>query len=81
MIFVNGKFLHAGRPNRDRPDVAGAFHEAALEKAGFSFMFPLKWAREKDNPNVRFFAVSKNGVASELHYPEEYKYKTPPALP
>lgn len=67
LVFVDGKFLYSGRTHVDRPDLVKAYGNAALHTAGFNYAFPLQMFN--GNPQVRLFAVSKNGVASELNYP------------
>jgi len=66
VIFVNGDFLYSGPCNRDRPDVVEHFGDKALKRSGFQYMFPLRLVKDIDNAEVRVFAVSKDGVASEI---------------
>jgi hypothetical protein len=68
LVFVDGEFLYSGRTSEERLDVAKAYGNAVLQMAGFNYTFPLKSIRSIANSKVRFFAVSKNGVASELNY-------------
>jgi sulfatase-like protein len=70
LVFVDGEFLYSGRTSDERPDVAKFYGNAALQMAGFEYTFPLKSFRSNTNSKVRFFGVSKNGVASELNYPQ-----------
>ncbi len=70
LVFVDGEFLYAGRTSDERLDVAKFYGNAALQMAGFEYTFPLKSFRNNTNSKVRFFGVSKNGVASELNYPQ-----------
>ena len=72
VIFVNGEFFYAGQPNLDRPDVVKAFHNDALKRAGFEYVFPLSLYNNIADSRVRIFAVSKEDVASELIYPKGY---------
>lgn len=74
MIFADGEFFYSGRCNLDRPDLVKAFDNAALQGAGFSYLFPLSVFKNITNSEVRIFAVSKTGKASELKYPKEYKW-------
>ena len=74
LIFANGEFLYSGQNNRNRPDVEKAYGKAALQ-SGFSFTLPLTLFKDLNNSNVSLFAVSKNGVASELNYHKEYEWR------
>ena len=74
VIFADGEFFYSGRCNLDRPDLVKAFDNAALQGAGFSYLFPLSVFKDITNSKVRIFAVSKTGMASELKYPKEYKW-------
>jgi uncharacterized protein DUF4214/sulfatase-like protein len=69
VMFVNGKYLHAGSCNIYREDVAKAFNNDELKNAGFKYYFPSALFKDIANSEVRIFAVSQNGVASELHPP------------
>lgn len=70
MIFLADKSFYAGTPNRvNRPDVASMFNDPSLRKAGFSYDFPVTLGEGVTNPNIRVFAVSKRGFASELSHP------------
>ena len=65
----DGEFLYSGRTSANRPDVAKDYGNAALQMSGFEYTFPLESFKNITNSKVRFFVVSKNGVASELNYP------------
>ncbi len=78
VIFANGEFRYAGRPNLARPDVADFFGTAALQESGFSYTLPRQLFGGGDNVEVRVFAVSEHGVASELIYPKEYRWGKKP---
>jgi len=73
VIFADGEFFYSGRCNLDRPDLVKAFDNVALQRAGFSYLFPSSVFKDITNSEVRIFAVSKEGVASELNYPKGYK--------
>ncbi|MHC4412767.1 MAG: sulfatase-like hydrolase/transferase [Planctomycetota bacterium] len=75
LIFVNGKFAYSGRSHVDRLDVVKHYGNPAIWRAGFYYAFPSHLFNGIDNLEVRIFAVSKNGVASELYYPQGYKWK------
>lgn len=72
IIFVNGRFFYSGKCNSDRPDVAKAYTNPALRKSGFKYVFPLSSSKDLANCEVRIFAVSQKGIASELIYPKGY---------
>ena len=78
LIFVDGEFFYSGRTNVDRPDVVKAYGNLALESAGFRYTLPLGSFRNIANSEVRVFALSKNGVASELKYPNGNQLKVKP---
>ncbi len=74
VAFKNGKFLHSGGADIDRPDVAKHFDNPALERTGFKFLLPLSAFKNTASPEVRVFAVL-NDVASELNYHKEYEWR------
>jgi hypothetical protein len=73
VIFVNGNFLFSGNLNAERPDVVDYFGNKELLRSGFHYTFPLLKFKDIENAELRIFAVSKNGVASELDNPEGFK--------
>ena len=73
VAFINGEFFFSGKTGVNRPDVAKYYNDPDLQKAGFEFVVPFSIFKDKDNPEVRFFAI-KGGVASELYYPKGYKW-------
>jgi len=74
VIFANGKFFYSGLCNLDRPDVENYFGNATLKRSGFRYIFPLSGFEDIEHAEIRFFAVSNKGVASELGYPQGYKW-------
>jgi hypothetical protein len=74
LIFANGEFLYSGENNRNRPDVAKVYGKAALQ-SGFSFTLPLTLFKDLNNSDVSLFAISKDGMASELSYHKEYEWR------
>jgi len=66
VIFLNGNFFYSGSSNRKRPDVVKVFDSAALLRAGFQYSFPLSLFNDIGDSKVRIFALSKQGVASEI---------------
>jgi len=75
LIFENNKFVFSGRTGVLRPDVAKHLNNNALLKSGFSFDLPVSLFKDISNSDIRFFAVSKDGVASELNYYKDYKWR------
>lgn len=73
VIFVNGKFFYSGKCNANRPDVVNHFHNQALMKSGFFYVFSSMIFDDKDNADVRIFAISNKGFASELASSLGYK--------
>ena len=73
-IFLDGKLLYAGSCNLDRPDVAKAYANPALKKAGFKYRIPLSSFEDLPDSEVRIFALFKSGVEVELQYPKGYKW-------
>ncbi|MBE9551373.1 MAG: sulfatase-like hydrolase/transferase [Proteobacteria bacterium] len=74
LIFVSEKFVYSGRTCTGRPDVVKAYGDATLQRSGFVYALLLEDFKGINNPEVRVFAVSKKGIASELHYLQGYKW-------
>jgi len=75
LFFRNNKFLYAGKTGGvRRPNLAKAFGGANLKWAGFEFDLPLKELKDTSGLELRFFAIWNNGHASELIYPNDYKW-------
>ena len=75
MIFANGESVFSGTCNTDRPDVAEVFHNPALRNAGFNYAVPRSLFKDMAGADVRVFALSRKGVASELVYPKGYPWR------
>ena len=73
LLSYDGENIYWGQNNSQRPDLVKFFGDAAL-KGGFKFVIPLTLFKDLNNSEVRFFAVSKNSVASELNYFKGYKW-------
>lgn len=72
VIFDEEKFVYSGRCNALRPDVAMAFgNNQALLRAGFRYVLPVSYFKDPIKANIRVFAVSQEGPASELEYPSK----------
>ena len=74
LAFLDGKLVYSGKTDRKRPDIAQYFKNSSLKMTGFKFMVPTHFFTGEVNPELRIFAVSKEGVATELKYPENYKW-------
>jgi hypothetical protein len=74
IIFVNGKFFFSGKCNMKRPDVAEYYKNHSFIRSGFQYRFPLQVFEGISDAEIRLFAVSKTGSASELIYPNNYKW-------
>jgi hypothetical protein len=70
LVFANGRFVYAvDRPLEGRrPDLG-----AELEDAGFAIYLDRRDVLRGPNPELRVFAVV-GGVASELRYPDGYRW-------
>jgi hypothetical protein len=79
VIFLDGEFFFAGKPNAERPDMVKVFGNEAILKAGFKYIFPrnLFYHLRMEPSEARIFALSRKGVASELQYPQGYKWLKP----
>ncbi len=77
LVLANGRVIYAGPPKFAREDVAIHFDDDALIRSGFELMFPPKMLGEESpaRVEVRVFAVSKGGVASELKYGPEFQWR------
>ena len=68
LIFVDGKLIHDGPTNTERPDVAQVYNAVGMQPAGFHFTFPTPIPATAAE-DLRVFAISHQDVASELRYP------------
>ena len=74
LFFLDGKFFFSGKTERNRRDIVKRFNNPAFLKSGFKFIVPISFFNDGSNPEVRIFALSKQGIASEMHYPGRYKH-------
>ncbi len=81
-VVVNGRLIHTGQTTVSRPDVVAALKTAVLQPAGFFFTLSLEETADLKvrDLEVRVFAVSKDGVASELFYPPDYPWRRKPSF-
>ncbi|MDH3689795.1 MAG: sulfatase-like hydrolase/transferase [Gammaproteobacteria bacterium] len=67
LIFANGNVLYSGAPNQaNRPDLVSIYNDRALQRAGFSYDFPVAPLGDINDSDIRVFAISKQHTASEL---------------
>ena len=74
--FCERQIFYSGQCNLDRPDVAKAYDNPALRKAGFKYYFPLSSFEDIDNSEIRLFSVSKKGTTVEFICPNGYKWSS-----
>jgi hypothetical protein len=64
VVFSEGKQIYSGRPGTDRPDLVKVFGAANVLESGYRLTIPK---RELKNPSsLRIFAISADGLVSEL---------------
>lgn len=76
VLFRNGEFLYAARPDFERTDVLQFFNNQGLRETGFKITLPAELIDEGDV--LRVFAISRKGQASELQYFEAFKWREEP---
>lgn len=79
LIFENGKLIHTGAPNIDRPDVVRIHYTPALLHSGFEYVLP--WRRSGQPPQLQIFGVSSRRHASELYQQTGSALGVPAQLP
>ena len=72
VVFVDGEADHYHHSVVLRDDVAERFKMPSLVETGFWVVVPGSIFDQDPLPVVRVFAISANGLASELHYRPEY---------
>jgi hypothetical protein len=73
LFFLDGKFFFSGKTEINRRGIVKHFNNTALLRSGFKFIVPTSFFDDGSNPEVRIFALSKQGIASELRYPKRYR--------
>ena len=68
LIFQNRQLIHSGTPRIERPDVAAAYPEWGSLTPGYRFDSPLANFEDGEETDVRVFALTPAGTASELVY-------------
>jgi hypothetical protein len=71
---LDGKFFFSGKTKINRRGIVKRFDNPALLKSGFKFIVPISFFDDGSNPAVRIFALSHQGIASEIHYRGRYKH-------
>lgn len=66
LVFVDGEFQFATGTGTYRPDVARRYGRPALARSGFHLHLPATLFRDFRQADIRVFAVSRDGRASEL---------------
>ena len=72
VVFVDGEANHERHTSLRRSDVGKFFRVPLLHRAGFQVVLPVSVFDRDPAPVVRVFAISRDRVASELHYDPEY---------
>jgi hypothetical protein len=75
VIFVNNQFFFSSKPYMQRPDIVEWLKNLAFEYSGFYYTFQRSSFPHSPDLDVRFFALSQDGVASELHYEKGYPWR------
>ena len=69
VLFQDGIFVSLQKTRYPRADVVESFSSPEILDSGFLFELPVTSTRDLSGKEIRLFAVSKRGVAGELHYP------------
>ncbi len=72
--FIDNRFLDSKKTSLTRNEISTSYGDWALQ-SGFIFEFPASSFKAKKRSQVRFYALSKDGHASELHYYQHYPWK------
>ena len=75
VIFIDGDYFYSDNFNEEKSGYLN-LSGSDFRKAGFRYKFPLELFENIVNKDseIRFFAISEKGMASELKYPEGYKW-------
>lgn len=69
VAIVGRESVAVGKTRFERPEAVRRFNAPQLSRPGFRLEFRLPETRQAAQTPVRVFAISKDGVAGELHYP------------
>jgi len=73
LIFEDGRYVYSN--TTDMPRGEGALYEASdIILVGFQFILPLNLFQAPGRSEVRVFAISRHGYATELEYFEDYAW-------
>jgi hypothetical protein len=78
IMFVNDKFFFSIKPYIQRPDIVEWLGNPAFEYSGFYSTFLWSSFPRSSNLEIRFFALSREGTASELQYVKGYPWRKQP---
>ncbi len=71
VLFEDGNFVGSERTRYPCLDVVESFGSQAILDSGFLFELPVTSILDLSQKEIRLFAISKRGVAGELHYPTQ----------
>ena len=74
VALVNGEVVVSGPSQFERPEAVRMFEEHRLLQSGFHLEFQLPQNVTLEEAEVRVLAITREGVAGELHYPRELEY-------
>ena len=74
VMFVNGNCVHVGEPNEERPGLVKRLGDEAYRWAGFRFDVPVGTFENLEHSEIRLFAISARGLASEVNYAADYPW-------
>jgi len=73
MIFENGQYVYSGVTGMPRGE--GELYDApSVILVGFQFIIPANLFQSPGNSDIRVFAISKHGYATELEYFDGYEW-------
>ena len=70
LVFIDGEGEESWYQRKARPDVQRTY--PGMHRAGYSIELALQLTRSGAQPEIRVFAISAAGMASELHYHKSY---------
>ena len=71
LVFVDGEAEESWFQRMPRPDVARG--KPGIRRPGYLIDLAYRRPRPGKQPEIRVFAISETGMASELHYRESYR--------
>ncbi len=74
VIFSKGESIYYSGCNEERPDIVRAYNSPDIINTGFRYVVPISLFKNREITDMRIFAISERGVASELTYPIDYKW-------